>query len=201
MEAFRGEISQVPPMYSALKHQGKPLYEYARAGIEIEREARRVHIRKLELISLDGDSAVIEVLCSKGTYIRTLACDIGEALGCGAHLTGLRRTATGGFTLDEALQLADIEALEMPQREALLLPADILVRHLPEAELVAEEAGRFMHGQPVRFTENVRKCSVSGFTAREAGNSWGWARRATMVACIRSGSWRARRRRLERRRP
>ncbi|WP_374421530.1 tRNA pseudouridine(55) synthase TruB [Chromobacterium sp.] len=157
MEAFRGEISQVPPMYSALKHQGKPLYEYARAGIEIEREARRVHIRKLELISLDGGSAVIEVLCSKGTYIRTLACDIGEALGCGAHLTGLRRTATGGFTLDEALQLADIEALEMPQREALLLPADILVRHLPEAELAADEAGRFMHGQPVRFTEKCAK--------------------------------------------
>lgn len=157
MAAFRGEISQVPPMYSALKHQGKPLYEYARAGIEIEREARRVNIRRLELISLDGDTAVIEVLCSKGTYIRTLACDIGEALGCGAHLTGLRRTATGGFSLDEALQLTDIEALDMPQREALLLPADILVRHLREAELAADEAGKFMHGQPVRFAEKCAK--------------------------------------------
>ena len=144
---------------------------------------------------------MIEVLCSKGTYIRTLACDIGEALGCGAHLTGLRRTATGGFTLDEALQLADIEALEMPQREALLLPADILVRHLPEAELAADEAGRFMHGQPVRFTEKCAKMQRFRIYREEAGNSWGWARRATMVACIRSGSWRARRRRLERRRP
>ena len=135
MARFTGEISQVPPMYSALKHQGKPLYEYARAGIEVPREARQVVIRKLELVSFDGDTAVMDVLCSKGTYIRTLACDIGEALGCGAHLTGLRRTATGGFGLDEAHTLAALESLDMPAREALLMPADVLVMHFPQLEL------------------------------------------------------------------
>ncbi|OHX14334.1 tRNA pseudouridine(55) synthase TruB [Chromobacterium sphagni] len=157
MEGFRGEISQVPPMYSALKHQGKPLYEYARAGIEIEREARRVTIHQLELISLDGDTAVIDVVCSKGTYIRTLACDIGETLGCGAHLIGLRRTATGGFSLGEAHTLAGLEGLEMAAREALLMPADVLVRHLPQTELADGEIGKFMNGQPVLFAEKCEK--------------------------------------------
>ncbi|MGC0151921.1 tRNA pseudouridine(55) synthase TruB [Chromobacterium vaccinii] len=157
MARFTGEISQVPPMYSALKHQGKPLYEYARAGIEVPREARQIVIRKLELISFDGDAAVMDVLCSKGTYIRTLACDIGEALGCGAHLTGLRRTATGGFGLDEAHQLAELETLDMPGREAKLLPADVLVAHFPQLELSDDEIGKFMHGQPVRFEQKCEK--------------------------------------------
>ncbi|OWY38387.1 tRNA pseudouridine(55) synthase TruB [Xenophilus sp. AP218F] len=157
IERFRGEISQVPPMYSALKHQGKPLYEYARAGIEIPREARQVTIHKLELLSFDGVSAEIDVVCSKGTYIRTLACDIGEALGCGAHLTALRRTATGGFSLDEAHALADVEALDMAGREALLLPMDVLVRHFPDTELDENAAGKFNHGQPVLFAGKYEK--------------------------------------------
>ncbi|WP_434629147.1 tRNA pseudouridine(55) synthase TruB [Chromobacterium sp. CV08] len=157
MARFTGEISQVPPMYSALKHQGKPLYEYARAGIEVPREARQVVIRQLELVSFDGDTAVMDVLCSKGTYIRTLACDIGEALGCGAHLTGLRRTATGGFSLDESLPLADLERLDMAGREAKLLPADVLVAHFPQLELGDGEIGKFMHGQPVRFEQKCEK--------------------------------------------
>ena len=157
LASFRGEISQVPPMYSALKHQGKPLYEYARAGIEVPREARRVTIRKLELLAFDGVSAEIDVLCTKGTYIRTLACDIGEALGSGAHLTALRRTATGGFGLDEAHTLAALEALEMAGREALLLPADVLVRHFPETELADGEIGKFMNGQAVLFAEKCEK--------------------------------------------
>ncbi|AVG16450.1 tRNA pseudouridine(55) synthase TruB [Chromobacterium vaccinii] len=157
LERFRGEISQVPPMYSALKHQGKPLYEYARAGIEVPREARQVTIRKLELLSFDGVSAEIEVLCTKGTYIRTLGCDIGDALGCGAHLTALRRTATGGFGLEQSHALADLELLDMPGREALLMPADVLVMHFPQLELADGEIGKFLQGQPVRFEQKCEK--------------------------------------------
>lgn len=157
MSQFVGEIEQVPPMYSALKHQGKPLYEYARQGIEIKREARRITIHSLQLVSLDGADAVIDVVCSKGTYIRTLAEDIGEVLGCGAHLTGLRRTATGGFSLQQAITLEALEALTMPEREALLMPPDVLVRHLPEIVLSEEDAGRFNHGQAVRFDEKYER--------------------------------------------
>ena len=101
MRGFVGEIDQVPPMYSALKHQGRPLYEYARAGIVIERPARHITIYSLDLIEFDGREAVIDVVCSKGTYIRTLSEDLGELLGAGAHLTGLRRTRTAGFSLEQ----------------------------------------------------------------------------------------------------
>ncbi|WP_287877036.1 tRNA pseudouridine(55) synthase TruB [Aquitalea sp.] len=151
MQQFVGEVSQVPPMYSALKHQGKPLYEYAREGIEIHREPRRITIHSLKLISFDGVEAVIDVLCSKGTYIRTLAEDIAIALDCAAHLTGLRRTTTGGFQLSEAHTLADVEALDMAGREALLLPVDVLVQHFPVHTLDAASVARFIHGQAVRF--------------------------------------------------
>lgn len=152
--AHTGAISQVPPMYSALKHQGKALYEYAREGIEIERAARDVTIYRIELIEFTGDSAVIDVLCSKGTYIRTLAQDIGEMLGCGAHLTALRRTTTGGFRLEDAHTLEAIEALPATERGGLLLPVDVLVAHFPAARLAAGEAARFCHGQAVRAQEN-----------------------------------------------
>lgn len=155
LAAFCGVITQVPPMYSALKFQGRPLYEYAREGIEIERAGREVTIHRIELLSFDGvDTAVIEVLCSKGTYIRTLAQDVGERLGCGAHLTGLRRTTTGGFRLEDAHTLEAIEALPREARDGLLLPVDILVSHFPEQTLAAEEARRFCHGQAVRGAEN-----------------------------------------------
>ena len=157
MQQFVGEISQVPPMYSALKHQGKPLYEYAREGIEIHREPRRITIHSLKLISFDGVEGVIDVLCSKGTYIRTLAEDIAIALDCAAHLTGLRRTTTGGFQLSEAHTLAAVEALDMAGREALLLPADVLVQHFPATTLDEAMAGRFIHGQAVRFAGNCEK--------------------------------------------
>lgn len=154
MESFLGVIEQVPPMYSALKHQGRALYEYAREGIEIERPARTVTIHALTLQSFDGSEAVIDVVCSKGTYVRTLAEDLGERLNAGAHLTGLRRTRTAGFSLDDAITLADLEAMTPEQRDALLLPADVLVGHLPELELSDEQTGRFCHGQAVRITEN-----------------------------------------------
>lgn len=146
---FTGEIEQVPPMHSALKHQGRPLYEYARAGIEIERPPRRVQIRALELVECDPPRVVLDVQCSAGTYIRTLAQDIGAALGCGAHLTELKRTAAGGFRLDQAHTLAELEALDAPLRPTLLLPADCLVSHLPAIQLDTADAGALCQGRSV----------------------------------------------------
>jgi tRNA pseudouridine55 synthase len=154
MSAFLGEIEQVPPMYSALKHQGRPLYEYAREGIVIERPARRVTIHSLTLQSFDGRDAVIDVVCSKGTYVRTLAEDIGERLNAGAHLTGLRRTRTAGFSIDDSVTLVELEAMSSDARDALLMPADVLVAHLPEQMLSEEQTDRFCHGQAVRIQEN-----------------------------------------------
>jgi tRNA pseudouridine55 synthase len=151
LDRFRGEIDQVPPMHSALKRDGKPLYEYARAGIELERAARRVTIHGLAMANWRGDAFDLEVACSKGTYVRTLAADIGAALGCGAHLTALRRTRIGDLVIAEAVTLAELEALEMPQRDSRLQPADALVAALPRADL--DEAGtqRVLHGQGVRW--------------------------------------------------
>lgn len=134
---FMGEIKQIPPMHSALKHQGRPLYEYARAGIEIERPARRVHIHALEILDCKLPQLTFAVRCGSGTYVRTLAQDIGAALGCGAHLSALTRLASGGFSLEEAYTLEGLEALSEPSRHAALLPADCLVHHLPEIELDA----------------------------------------------------------------
>ncbi|HZH57219.1 tRNA pseudouridine(55) synthase TruB [Yanghanlia caeni] len=118
---FRGEIEQVPPMYSALKRDGKPLYEYARQGIELERPARRVTIHELELLAFDGASARVRVACSKGTYIRTLAQDIGRRLGCGAHLSALRRTRVGPFDLDDAVGLEALQAMDNPRQTLISL--------------------------------------------------------------------------------
>jgi tRNA pseudouridine55 synthase len=146
---FRGEIEQIPPMHSALKHQGRPLYEYARAGIEIERPARPVHIRALDLLECAPPRVVLDVQCSAGTYIRTLAQDIGAALGCGAHLTALTRIASGGFGLDQAHTLAELEGLDPGQRPDLLLPADYLVAHLPAAHLAAADAEALCQGRSV----------------------------------------------------
>ncbi|QDQ87194.1 tRNA pseudouridine(55) synthase TruB [Alcaligenaceae bacterium SJ-26] len=122
--AFRGEIQQIPPMYSALKRDGVPLYKYAREGIELERPPRTVTIHRLDLLSCDGRQAVIDVECSKGTYIRTLAQDIGRALGCGAHLVALRRTRIGPFSLDDAISLEQLQAMPTPAQ--VLLPLDKL---------------------------------------------------------------------------
>lgn len=146
---FVGEIEQIPPMHSALKHQGRPLYEYARAGIEIERPPRRVQIRALDLIECAPSRVVLDVQCSAGTYIRTLAQDMGTALGCGAHLTALTRTAAGGFVLEQAHTLAQLESLDPSQRTALLLPADCLVAHLPAAQLDAAGAQAMCQGRSV----------------------------------------------------
>ena len=143
---FTGPIHQVPPMHSALKRDGKPLYEYARAGIEVEREARQVTIHRIDILS--GQDAVwtLDVRCSKGTYIRTLAEDIGEALGCGAHLSGLRRTGSGPLTLDAALTLEQLAEMTEAQRDAALHHADLLLADWPVVRLGTEDAGRFLSG-------------------------------------------------------
>lgn len=147
---FTGPIEQIPPMFSALKRDGRPLYEYARAGMEVEREVRQVCIHKLELLGVEGDSFRIRVRCSKGTYIRVLAVDLGRALGCGAHLSALRRTGTGGFDVAQAYSLAALEAMSAQQRECALLPADALVSHLPVLNLAAAQAAAVLQGQALR---------------------------------------------------
>lgn len=150
MADFRGEIEQVPPMHSALKREGKPLYEYARQGIELERQSRRVTIHRLELVSWSGDEAVIDVDCSKGTYVRTLAADIGEMLGCGAHLTALRRTRIGDLDLARAITLAELEGLSIGDRNAALSPAEALLAGIPAVNLDGRDTDRVMHGQGIR---------------------------------------------------
>ena len=147
MLKFRGEIDQVPPMHSALKRDGKPLYEYARAGITLARASRRITIHALDPLGFDGTSAAFRVACTKGTYVRTLAEDIGAALGCGAHLTALRRERTGPFAIDRAITLAAIEATPPEQRDALLLPLDALILHLPRIDADAAAAARLHLGQ------------------------------------------------------
>ena len=148
---FTGEIEQVPSMYSALKHQGKPLYEYARAGITIERESRKITIYELELTDFEAPYFSMRVKCSKGTYIRNLVEDIGDRLGCGAHVTVLRRTGAGHFTADEMLSFETLESKSVDLRmlDELLKPMDILLEGYPEAHLEADMTDYFLHGQPV----------------------------------------------------
>jgi tRNA pseudouridine55 synthase len=146
---FLGEIEQVPPMHSALKHQGRPLYAYARAGVDIERPPRRVHVRSVELVECDPPRVVLDVQCGAGTYVRTLAQDIGAALGCGAHLTGLTRTAAGGFSLEASHTLAELEAAAPDRRTGLLLPADCLVAHLPAVALAPADADALRQGRSI----------------------------------------------------
>jgi tRNA pseudouridine55 synthase len=146
---FLGAIEQVPPMYSALKHEGRALYDYARQGIEIEREARAVTIHELEIESISLPQIQLRVRCSKGTYIRTLAEDIGELLGCGAHLTALRRLATGPLSLESAVTLEALGELEEGARVARLLPPDSLLAHLPQLVLHGALEERFSHGNAV----------------------------------------------------
>jgi len=151
LQKFVGDIEQVPPMYSALKHQGKALYEYARDGVDIARPARSVTIFNIELISFDAQTHRFEmdVVCSKGTYIRTLAEDIGHALGCGAHLAGLRRLATAHFRLEHAYTLEQLEKLTMDERDGILLGADAAVADLPQVDLDADSVFYLMRGQSV----------------------------------------------------
>ena len=146
---FTGAIQQIPPMHSALKRDGRPLYELARKGIEVERAARAVTIHAIELLEFAGDKLRLRVKCSKGTYIRVLAADIGQALGCGAHLTALRRTEVADLSLLGAVTLAELEAMEESARLLRLAPVDALLQSLPAIEVAGEDEARFRHGNPV----------------------------------------------------
>lgn len=149
LPAFLGDILQVPPMHSALKRDGRPLYELARQGIEVERAARPVTIHAIEVLALADDTLRISVRCSKGTYIRVLAADLGAALGCGAHLTALRRTQVGDLVLEHALTLVELEAMDEGGRMMQLQPVDALLQSLPRVDLDAAGEQRFSHGNPV----------------------------------------------------
>jgi tRNA pseudouridine55 synthase len=152
LDRFRGEIDQVPPMHSALKHEGTPLYRLARRGQEVERAPRRVRISELQLTQLQGVSLAMRVVCSKGTYIRVLAEDIGAALACGAHLSALRRTASGDFRVEEAVTLQALEEFRPEERSRRLLPLPALLAGLPRAELGAAEEARLRQGQALKIS-------------------------------------------------
>ena len=147
LAGFRGPIEQVPPMHSALKRYGRPLYEYARAGITLERVARPVTIHALTLLAWESPFLRLSVCCSKGTYIRVLGEDIGAALGCGAHLNALRRTAVGRLSIEQAVTLEQIVELDEAVRASRLAPVDALLSGFPRLALGDEMARRFMHGQ------------------------------------------------------
>ncbi len=158
---FRGPIKQLPPMHSALKHQGKPLYEYIRKGETIEREPREVVIHELHQDRFEGNELDITVRCSKGTYVRTLGEDIGAALGCGAHLTALRRTAIAHFDLKDACDMAQLEAMTMEQREAHVLPVDCLMPDMPQLRLDAVQVKRLAQGQRLALDAGLPDGKVS----------------------------------------
>jgi tRNA pseudouridine55 synthase len=143
---FTGLIEQMPPMYSALKKDGKALYEYARAGIEVERPSRSIRIHRLDIVEWHDATLVLDVGCSKGTYIRTLAEDIGQALGCGAHLAALRRTSCGPLAVSDAITLDQLEAMSEAEREARLRSPDALLADWPSLALDDDQAGRFLTG-------------------------------------------------------
>lgn len=157
LDAFRGDILQVPPMFSALKRDGKTLYDLAREGVSIEREARSVRIEKLEILEFADELLTVEVTCSKGTYIRVLAEDIGEALGCGAHLASLRRTKVGALSLEDAVTLQALEMMSVEERLATLKPLDALMQTLPAVHLSENDRVRFCHGQ--RLALGLPSCS------------------------------------------
>jgi tRNA pseudouridine55 synthase len=147
---FRGEIDQVPSMFSAIKHQGQPLYKLARQGISVEREARRVSIFSNELVAFDGDELELEIHCSKGTYIRTIAEELGEVLGCGAHVIALRRRAAGPYTESDLVTFEELEAArEQGSLDPYLQPVSSTVREWPEVKLTDNTAYYLKQGQPV----------------------------------------------------
>ena len=158
LDGFRGEIDQVPPMYSALKHKGQPLYKLARAGKEVERKSRRVNIRELELVAHEADECQLTVVCSKGTYIRSLVVDLGEKLGCGAHVTQLRRLWVNPFQGQPMVTLEQLEAQQNVATGAcdgLLLGVDSAL-DFPQLELGHEQAAKLRSGQLVFGPEHLR---------------------------------------------
>lgn len=184
LDAFRGEIDQVPPMYSALKREGKPLYAYAREGIHVDRASRRVRILDIALTDWGDESFSMSVHCSKGTYIRTLAEDLGRHLGCGAHLAALRRTGIGRLSLDRAVRLDVLQDMAAASRDTCLLPIDSLLGDVPGLALGNDEVRRLRHGQPVARPGGVgERWRVTGPDGQFIGicvqrdASWLWPQR------------------------
>ena len=156
LDEFRGSISQVPPAYSALKKDGQPLYKLARQGVEVERPARRIEIHELTVESWRSPDLVLDVACSAGTYIRSIAHDLGARLGPGAHLSALTRTASGSFTVEDALPLRDVEAAAAQGRfEELLLPPAVAVADLPGIQLDSREKHDLFCGRPLSRDERA----------------------------------------------
>lgn len=160
LAAAVGPQLQVPPKHSALKHAGRPHYAWARAGIDVPRTPRDITIHALRLVEWSSPDAIIEIGCSKGTYVRAVATSLGDTLGCGAHLAALRRTGSGGFDVRDAVTVETLEALDEAGRGRLLRPVSALVSHLPRAELDGPAARSFRHGQPVALAYDG-----SGFAA------------------------------------
>ncbi len=150
LDKFKGEIEQIPPMYSAIKHNGEALYKLARAGVEVEREPRPVTLHEIKTLGFQDDLLTLEIACSKGTYIRTLAHDLGEILGCGAHVVQLRRLASGDVSIDKAVSLDQLEALASPaERAQLLQPVDSVLHTVPDVHLTSLAAHYLKQGQSV----------------------------------------------------
>lgn len=179
LRRFEGEIEQVPPMYSAIKQGGQPLYKLARRGIEVERAARPVTIYELKLVAWQKPDLRLSVVCSAGTYIRSLAHDLGQALGSGGHLAALRRTAIGDFTMEDAVAL---EALSSGNLLEHLRPPDAAVAHLPRLDLPAEDAERLAYGQPL-----LRRDAQPD---AELARAYDAAGRFIAVAALEDGAWR-----------
>lgn len=158
---FRGDIQQLPPMHSALKHQGKPLYSYIRNGETVERELRNVVIHELALHRFEGNELDLSVRCSKGTYIRTLAEDIGAALGCGAHLIGLRRTAIAHFNLNDGFNLEQLTVMNDVERAACVLPLETLMPDMPKLQLDAVQIKRLAQGQRLALDTGLQDGKIS----------------------------------------
>ena len=166
LEKYRGEISQVPSMFSALKVNGQPLYKFARQGIEIERKSRQVTIHELDVLERQQDKIKVDVHCTKGTYVRTLAEDIGLELGCGAHVVELRRLAAGPYTVDESVSMEELEALaeDKAQLDVKLQPVSSVVKDWPQVELTEITASYIRQGQPVQIANAPTEGWVSIFS-------------------------------------
>jgi tRNA pseudouridine55 synthase len=155
LNQYTGRIEQIPPMYSALKHKGRKLYELARAGKTVERPARSVDIFEISLLTVSRDTLTLEVHCSKGTYIRTLAEDIGQTLGCGATVQALRRLQTGEFCLTQAQTLEGLAQMDESQRYAQLIPVDEPLKTLPGIDLDQQQAANIRQGQVLQIHQNL----------------------------------------------
>jgi tRNA pseudouridine55 synthase len=169
LERYRGEIEQLPPAYAAIKHLGRPLYVYARRGERVPRTARRVAIRRLELEKFEENTVGLFVECSKGTYIRVLAEDIGAELGCGAHLAALERTAVGPFALWQSMTLEALEAISPAERRERLLPLEVLLQSWPRLTLEAPLAAKFRQGRTISVDSASGSIAVFGEDAEFLG--------------------------------